>query len=390
MTWPFAAREVSSTDLLAERTRGRLSSTLGKKVSRKEALNHSGAWASLRLRADLVSTMPVDVFKQVDGVQVEQKKPPVLVEPGGREVRWMEWMYSTQFDLDSAGNTCGLITALDGLGLPARIELFNIDDVTFVGKGSKITKVRVGREEYGYEKVWHEKQFTVSGIPVGLSPLAYAARTINSYLSAQEFAAAWFGNSTMPGGHLRNTAKTLKKGEAAAVKDNFKESVAAGDVWVSGKDWEYSMLSAKGSEAMFIEQQQFSITDATRFLGVPADLIDAAQSGSSITYANITQRNLQFLIMNLGPAIARREEAISYGLLPRPRYIKLNTGALLRMDQKGQLDAHKVAIDARIYPPSRALDLMNMAPLTDEEIAEFALLFPNKATQPVTPGGNPS
>ena len=38
-------------------------------VSRSQALRNSTYWAGLRLRADLLSTMPVDVFKRVGGIQ---------------------------------------------------------------------------------------------------------------------------------------------------------------------------------------------------------------------------------------------------------------------------------------------------------------------------------
>lgn len=382
------AATLTAAELIADRTSGRTNGRASKNVSRSNALHHSGVWASLRLRADLISTMPVDVFRRIDGIQVEQTKPPVLVTPGGTKLRMMEWMYSTQVDLDSVGNTVGVIRAFDGAGIPSVIELANTDQVTFIGKGSTITKVRIGSTEYPYELIWHEKQFTVAGLPVGLSPVAHAAMSINSYLSAQEFASDWFGNSTVPGGHLKNTAKVLKKKEAAAVKANFKASVQSGDVWVSGSDWEYSMLSAKASESSFLESMQFSLSEQCRFFGVPGDMIDVPVAGGAITYANITQRNLQLLIINIGPAIARREEAISFGLLPRPRYMKLNTAALLRMDTRSRLEGHKVAIDSRIYPPSRALDMENMAPLTPDEEAEFARLFPAKSLQP-TPGANP-
>lgn len=379
MTWPFNSRSLTATELVAERTGRRTGRST---VGRGNAMRHSAVWACLRLRADLVSTMPADVFRRINGIQIEQTKPPVMISPGGKRMGWVEWTYSSQVDLDSAGNTVGIITARDGLGLPAVIELQNIDDVTFKGKGTHLTKVKIGRTEYDPEQVWHEKQYTLAGSPIGLSPIAHAAMSIQGYLSAQQFAEDWFSNSSVPGGHLKNTARRLNPKESRRVKEAFKATVASGDVWVSGSDWEYKMLSAKASESAFLEQMKFSVVDICRFLGVPADMIDAESSSGSITYANVTQRNLQLLIMNLGPAIVRREDAWSRGLLPQPRYVKLNTNALLRMDLKSRYEAYKLGVDGRWLPPSRILDLENQAPLTPEEEAEFARLFPAKSQQP--------
>jgi HK97 family phage portal protein len=353
-------------------------------ISRSDALRNSAVWACLVLRSDLISTMPVDVFRRVNGVQVEVPKPQVFITPGGKALRWIEFAYSTQFDLDGTGNTVGITKARDGQGLPSLIELQRIEDVTFFGEGPALKGVRIKNVEYDVNEIWHEKQYTMAGVPIGLSPIAHAARSINAHLTAQEFAAEWFSNSTVPGGHLKNTAKVLNKDEAADVKEKFKTSVQSGDVWVSGSDWEYSMLSAKASESQFLETMNASVVDVCRFLRVPADMIDAeiGSTSASVTYANITQRNLQLLIMNLGPAIARREEALSAGLLPQPRYMKFNTNSLLRMDLKSRYEAYKIGVDSRFLPPSRILDLENQPPLTPEEEAEFARLFPTKAPTP--------
>lgn len=349
-------------------------------ASRRSALTHSAVWASLRLRADLLSTMPVDAFRKKDGVQIETPKPPVLVSPGGDEVGIIEWLYSTQFDLDSCGNAFGLIYTRDGMGLPSRIDLVPVGDVTvLVKKGVK--SYRIAGAEYDAAEVWHERQFTTSGSPVGLSPLAYSASSISGYVSAQEFVRQWFAGGAVPSAHLRNSEKTLVPAETKAVKAQFKDSVTSGDVFVTGKDWEYSMLSAKANEAGMIDSLRWGVGDAARFYGVPGDMIDAEVSSGSITYANITQRNLQFLITNLGPAVARREAALS-SLLPRPRFVKLNTGALLRMDLKSRYEAHKIGTGGRPFlAPSEARALENLPPFTPEQLAELSAV----SATPVAP-----
>lgn len=94
------------------------------------------------------------------------------------------------------------------------------------------------------------------------------------------------------------------------------------------------------------------------------------------------------LRINIGPAIARREAAFSTRLLPQPRYAKLNAGALLRMDLAGRYEAYGAGINSRFLAPSEARSLEDLPPFTPDQLAEFALLFPNKATAPTT-GGTP-
>jgi HK97 family phage portal protein len=349
-------------------------------VNNETALRHSAVWACLRLRANLVSTMPVDVFRKVGGIQVEMPKPPILVNPGGERVDWVEWMYSSQVDLDRAGNAVGLITERNPAGLPNRIDLQPIDLCSLrTRKG--VTKWFIDGIEYPLDQVWHEKQYTVAGFPVGLSPVAYAAWSIGEYLSIQDFALTWFGNGGMPRAHLKNKMQTISPAAAAAVKDRFKSTVAAGDVFVTGADWEYDMIQAQQTGMEWLEAKRYGIGDIARFFDVPGDLIDAATQSGNITYANVTQRNMQFLIYNLGPAIARRETRLSQ-LLPQPRYVKLNTSALLRMDDQTRAQVIQTRIASRTMTPNEARALENQPPLTSHQLTEFHDLFGDpKATQ---------
>jgi len=356
-----------------------------KNVSAEEAMRHSAVWACLRLRADLVSTSPVDCFRDVAGRAIEVPTPPVLVTPGGSRVDIVEWLYSSQVDLDRFGNSFGLITARDGNGLPARIDLLPGEQVTVRTKNGEITEYKVEGKTYDPMMIWHEKQYTVAGVPVGLAPLAAAALSVGTYLSAQEFARDWFSGRTIPGAWLKNTKKTLTNTESDAVKDRYKSSVQTGDPFVTGSDWDYTMSEVKASETEFINMMNYGGEDICRFLGVPADMIDCDTKSGSITYANITQRNLQLLIVNLGPAITRRERALS-NLLPRPRYVKLNTDAVvLRMDPRSRAEYNQILLESRQRAPSEVREKDDLPPFTPEQIAEInALLAPAKQLPQVT------
>lgn len=381
--------QVTTAEELLAATRGqRTGSTVH--VTADTALRHSAVWACLRLRADLVSSMPVDVYRRVNGIQVEVAKPPVLVTPGGAKVGIKEWLYSSQVDLDRAGNVFGIITERSGVigpdqrGLPARIDLVALGDVTVRATGSEITKFVIGGTEYDPWDVWHEKQYTVAGMPLGLSPVAYAAWTIEESLNAQQFARDWFAGGAIPMAELKNTGKTIDQKQAQVARDNFHAAVSTGDLFVHGNDWEYKPIQAVATQSAFIEARQYGLSDISRFFGCPGDMIDAAVSGSSITYASITQRNLQFLIMHLGPAVSRREDAFTRNLTPGPRYVKLNADALLRMDPESRARTIASQITSRTLTPSEARALEDRAPLTEDDYAEFDRLFGSRTVTPTT------
>ncbi|WP_329597769.1 phage portal protein [Streptomyces pseudovenezuelae] len=390
------AQITSAEDLLAQ-SRERRSARVH--VTNETALRNSAVWACLRLRADLMSSFPIDVYRYVNGIQVEVPKPPVLVTPGGLEVGVKEWMYSTEFDLDRGGNCFGVITERsgvigpDGRGLPGRIELAELGSVSVRGTGPTITKFVINGKEYEPWEVWHEKQYTVAGMPLGLSPVAYAAWAIEETLSAQQFARDWFAAGAVPLAELKNTAKTIDKDQARIAREQFRAAVDSSGLFVHGVDWEYKPIQAVASQSAFLEARQYGATDIARFFGCPSDLIDAAVSGSSITYANMTQRNLQFLIMNLGPAVGRREDAFSRKLVAGPRFVKLNTDALLRMDPEARARTIGARITNRTLAPSEARALDNMPPFTEDQLAEFDRLFGSRSVpaQPTTavPGATP-
>lgn len=355
------------------------------RVTNDTALRASAVWAALRLRANLISSLPVDAYRERDGIQLEVPRPAVTWVSGGRVLDWGAALYMTQFDLDRSGNCFGVITETNGLGLPARIELVNLADVALTLRDGEVV-YNVGGTVYQREQMWHEIQYPVSGLAVGLSPVAFAAYSIGAYLSAQDFALDWFGSSAMPAAVLQNTERTVTPEVAAVVKSRAQAAMAPGGLFVTGNDWDLKPINAANNQAAYVELMQFGVPDIARFFDVPADLIDGSIPGSAVTYANISQRNLQLLLMHIGPAVTRRERALS-DLLPRPRGVKLNRDALLAMDPATRAATLKVQIDSRVRTVNEARALENLPPLTPDQMAEFDRLFGAARTNPVPASG---
>ena len=360
-------------------------------VTADTALRSSAVWAARRLRANLISTLPVDSYKERPGsIRTTVPNPNITFINAGQVIRWDEFLYATQWDLDGCGNAFGVITEKNALGLPTRIELVNVGDVVLQPRytGGQILDPelvwRIGGTEYKYEDLWHERQYVVPGLPLGLNAIAYAAYAIGSYLSAQDFALKWFNNDALPAAVLKNEEETVPASVAEAAKAKYQASMTPGGVFVTGRDWSLTPVSAAENSNKYIETMQYGVPDIARFFDVPADLIDGAISGSSVTYANVSQRMLQLLVAHLGPSITRRENALSEKLHPRPRYIKLNRKALLAMDPLAQAQLLSAEITSRFTTPDEARALYDKAPLTQADKDLFADLFGSKNPAPKT------
>lgn len=370
-------------------------------VTEQSALRSSAVWAALRLRANLISSMPLDGFKYLDlpsgRVQVEIALPRVTWVSGGIPIDWAEAIYATQVDLDRSGNALGVVTEKNGLGLPSRIELVPLNEWTIRPRRDASASPVKGPIEYVVagqrldpEDVWHERQYVVPGLAVGLSPVAYAAYSVAGFLSAQKFALDWFGNSAMPAVTLRNVERAIPPDVAEEAKSRYMRSTTPGGVFVVGNDWELSPISAASVQDQYVELMKFGIPDIARFFDVPADLIDGSIPGSSITYANIAQRFTHLNVVNIGPAVARRERALSR-LASGSRFVKLNRDALLAMDPASRVDVQVKQSTARLRAPSELRALDNLPPLTPAQLAEMSAVWgPPKSAPAAGEGDKPA
>lgn len=362
------------------------------RVTSTLAMQQSVIWAAMNLHAAVESLMPVDVFRSSGGVKVNVSPPKVLVNPSsfadGHFDTIAEWLYARRMSLQGWGNCFGEITARDAFGLPAQIQLIPAEDVTCKIKNYRIVEYRFGRTVMEPRSVYHARDGLLPGIPVGLSRIAYAMMAVETSASAQMFTADWFGNSAIPGGHMKNSAERLNDAQTANIKAKFRSSQESGGLLVTGKDWTFTPMQAKAAEAGFLEAMAYSDVQLCRFMNTPANVIDVSvQGGATVQYQNITQKNLDFMVTRMGPALKRTDDDLT-ALTPRPQFVKLNRPAFLAMDPAMTADLMKVQIESRTRTPSELRQVEDKAPLTETDYAEFDRLFGSKNQTP-TPKGLP-
>ena len=88
----------------------------------------------------------------------------------------------------------------------------------------------------------------------------------------------------------------------------------------------------------------------------------AADSGNSLTYANVEQRHLSLLKYAVGPWLVRLETALT-DLVPRGAYVKFNAGGLLRTDLKTRYESYEIALRAGFLTVAEVRELEDREPL---------------------------
>jgi HK97 family phage portal protein len=364
---------LTATQLIAERRRGRIYA--GVPVNETAALQLSAVWRCVDLLAEIVSTLPIDEYRNVNGVRIEQPLPPLLIDPAGDGTGLEVWLRQMMVSGLLRGNLYGWIEALGTDGWPTQIASVHPDEIT------PRRKLRSGPVEWYRDNkpverwpagpLWHVPFHVVPGSPVGLSPLEFAAQTIGIGIVAQKYGAEWFNQGKIPPSTLVSD-QIIDGTLAAALKGRITDSLNEGGPLVLGAGLKFTPISVSPEEAQFLETIEANEDDIAAFF-----FRRPPGEGGSITYANVEARSLDLLTYALTGWLVRFERAISR-LRPGGRYDKFNVDAFLRTDAmtRAKVLDTQIRNGTRSRDEARALD--DMKPIPDGTGSQF--LWPPGAT----------
>ena len=304
----------------------------------------SAVWRCLVLLCDVISTLPIDVYRAGSRVPVDPA-PPLFTRPAA-DMPFDEWVWIMLWEALTSPAAWGLIVDRGGAGLrPSQIEPLcrgRVTASTLRYSDRPATVYRLDGREVDPADLFRFRLYPAAGSVVGLDPVAYAAEAIGAGLAAQRFGAEFFADSAIPSGIL-TTDTSLSPQNADALHDRWQaKRQGRRDTAVLGNGLKFQAITVSPEESQNLETRKFSIQEACRYFGVPPEMI-GSEAGGSLTYANVEQRDLDFLKYGVGPKLARLESALN-GLLPRGQYVKFNTGALLRTDLKTRYESYALAL----------------------------------------------
>jgi HK97 family phage portal protein len=295
----------------------------GVPVTTDHALRLTAVWACVRLLADAVSTLPLDVYRRGERDPLPEL-PPLLRQPAAG-MSLNEWLYAVMVSLLLRGNAYGIVTGRSGSTLlPSQVDLAHPDRLGVTVTPDGRVQYRLNGEELLPDDVWHVRAYTFPGAVLGLSPVEYARQTIGLGLAAEKFGAQFFGDGSIPSGVLYADRDPGKEGAAKlqaqwveARRGNRKPAVLAGA--------KCEPLQVAPEESQFLSTLDANVNAIARLYGCPPEMIAGTTAGP-LAYTSPEMRSLDLLTYTVRGWLVRLENAISR-LLPSTQYARFNAGA---------------------------------------------------------------
>lgn len=293
------------------------------------AMQLDAVWACVSLLSETVGMMPVlayDVKAGKDAPMPAKNQPSLLTAPTVR-LSMQEWLAQMMCSLLLRGNAYAEWTPGGG----GQLVPLNPDKVKVTVEDGKVI-YRVGGEIRS--NIFHMTGKVMPGDVVGLSPISYASQMLQTAMSIDAFARGYFQDAPHPAAVLQSD-QPINQDQARQIKDRVMAAGQSREPMVLGLGLKMETLSVTPEESQFLATQQFNVERICRIFGVPPQMVGGGSSGQNITYANITQRRLDFLTFSVQGWLTRFENALS-PLLPGRQHVRFDTSALIRMTPMDQ------------------------------------------------------
>jgi HK97 family phage portal protein len=335
----------------------------GKSVTSTSSLQLLTVYGCVRFIAEGVATLPLDTFS-ASGDESIPRANPVWIEEPTADLDRVSWLTQILASLLLDGNAY----LLRGYKDTSLRTLTPIDPtkVTVQRERSRKSYIVDGKPVNPFD-ILHIPAIMLPGSDVGMSPIEAARQSIGVGLASQEYAARFFGQGATLSGVIetpnaldadgaRKMAQAWHRAHSGTSKAHLPGVLEGGATW--------KPTSITNEQAQFLESRGYTAAEiaAQMFLIDPTEFGLQGGSGSSITYANLEQRNARKVQVTFLPWIVRLERAFS-AELAAPRFVKFNVDALIRGDTKTQAEAFAIATANQAWmAPSEVRSKLDLPP----------------------------
>jgi len=369
------------------------SSTAGKNVTERSAMQMTAVYSCVRILAEAVAGLPLHLYryKEDNGKEkaIDHTLYHLLHDEPNPEMSSFVFRETLMTHLLLWGNAYaqiirngkGEVIALYPL-IPSRMtvnrdengqlyyEYFSVSDD--INSNSSRTVVLMPRD------VLHIPGLGFDGL-VGYSPIAMAKNAIGMAIACEEYGAKFFANGAAPSGVLEHpgTIKDPKK-VREAWQSQFGGSSNAGRVAVLEEGMKYTPISISPEQAQFLETRKFQINEIARIFRIPPHMVGDLEKSS---FSNIEQQSLEFVKYTLDPWVIRWEQSLMRALLSNDEkkeyFIKFNLEGLLRGDYESRMKGYSIGRQNGWMSANDIRELENLDRISREDGGDLYLVNGN-------------
>lgn len=349
-------------------------------VSDERNMSISTVWACIRLISTVTASLPMDVFETVDN----QRKKVDNQNPLAKLLRFrpnnfmtaLEFREAMTMQLCAYGNAYAHVERNSVGDVISLLPLMSANmDVRLDGK-NVIYRYRRDSEyvDFKQKEIFHLKGFGFNGL-VGLSPLAFSAKSAGVAIAMEDNQREFFANGAKSPQILMTDGKVLTKEQRGQLEENFKE-IAGGPVrkrlWILESGFTTQPIGISPQDAQMLEARKFQVAELARFYGVPPHLVGDVEKTTSWG-SGIEQQNLGFLQYTLKPYLDRWEYSIERWLVKESDQGRLhaehNLDGLLRGDSASRATFMQTMVNTGIRTVNEVRRLDNLPPLPGGDVA---------------------
>lgn len=174
----------------------------------------------------------------------------------------------------------------------------------------------------------------------GMGPLQTCGAAVNVSVEADRWAQRWFVGGT-PSTYL-DSAMPIDELEATTVKEQWLSDPP--NLPKVGYGYTPTKIGFTVEEAQLNSARMFNRGEVALMFGIPGRLLEYAESGTSVTYANVGDLATELVRLTLAPLYLEQIEQAFSDLLARGREARFDVEGFERADIKTRFEVYEKAV----------------------------------------------
>lgn len=352
----------------AEPKRGRQYANTGggataKPVTFDSAMTVSAVFACIRLLAETVASLPLNMYKlDAEGNRTLETKHELIKllkhRPNRRQTR-IEFFEQLMLNLVSSGNAYVLLGYIGKRLVSLQVLNSGSIEPELLANGDLVyhwQQLDGTRKTLTEAEVWHVRLFG-TGL-IGLSPLAHAKKAVGVALAGDDKITHLMSNGAKPTGTLLAANwPTKEQRDALRTEMNGLINGDQTELAVLGGGMKFQAMSLTPEDLELLATRRFSLEEIARVFGVPSVLINDT-SASTVWGSGIDSIINGFYKFDLRPYLEKLEISIVVNLLPRTEWdmyeIEFDADAILRANLKDRVESTSKQVLSGMMTPNEA------------------------------------